>query len=158
MKSLISNQYLLFIFRIILSVVFIFAGIEKIIDPEGFSTSIANYKLLPLSLVNIAAITLPWIEVAAGLFLLFGVATKENTFLINSMLLIFIIAIGISVARGLNIDCGCFGTSSVKQVGFAKIAENSILFLMGIPLILFGSRLFSIAEPGSAENKESEKK
>ena len=59
MNNFLSNKYLLFLFRIILGFVFIYAGILKISDPAGFSEVINNYKLLPLLFVNFFAITLP---------------------------------------------------------------------------------------------------
>jgi hypothetical protein len=60
------------------------------------------------------------------------------------MLVVFIAAIGISIARGLNIDCGCFGTAGGSQVGFLKLLENSSLLFIGIILMFFGSDYLSI--------------
>ena len=88
MNNLLRNKYLLFLFRVIVGFVFIYAGIIKISDPAGFSDAINNYDLLPLSFVNFFAITLPWIEVVAGLFLLFGVSVKENSFIISVTLIV----------------------------------------------------------------------
>src|SRR5690606_40852650 len=84
---------------------------------EGFARSINNYKLLPYSAINIIALILPWIEVTAGLLLLFGIAAKENAFILDRKSVVFLIAIGISLFRGLNIDCGCFVTACGAQVG-----------------------------------------
>ena len=144
MNKLLSNKYLLILFRIIVGFVFIYAGILKISDPAGFSEAINNYDLLPLSFVNFFAITLPWIEVVAGLFLLFGISVKENSFIISVMLVVFIFAIVISLGRGLNIECGCFGTSSGSKVGIIKLLENSLLLTFSFLLIKFNSILLSI--------------
>ncbi len=144
MNKLLSNKYLLILFRIIVGFVFIYAGILKISDPAGFSDAINNYDLLPLSFVNFFAITLPWIEVVAGLFLLFGISVKENSFIISVMLVVFIFAIVISLGRGLNIECGCFGTSSGSKVGIIKLLENSLLLTFSFLLIKFNSILLSI--------------
>lgn len=142
LKKVLSNKYLLLLVRIILGFVFIYAGAEKITDPEGFSTSISNYRLLPVFLVNIAAIVMPWIEITAGLFLIFGILVKENTIIINSLLLVFIVAIAISLARGLSIDCGCFGKGN--EIGIQKLIENSLMFIAGLLLIFYDSNAFSI--------------
>ncbi len=144
MNNFLSNKYLLFLFRIILGFVFIYAGILKISDPAGFSEVINNYKLLPLLFVNFFAITLPWIEVVAGLFLLFGISVKENSFIISIMLMVFIFAIVISLGRGLNIECGCFGTSSGTKVGIIKLLENIILLILSFLLTKFYSVFLSI--------------
>jgi putative oxidoreductase len=146
MNRLIHNKYFLLTARIILAVVFIFSGIQKISEPAAFAESIMNYKLIPEVFINIASITLPWIELTAGVLLLFGVAVKENAAIISVLLGIFIIAIGISVARGLNIDCGCFGTTGGSKVGFGKIGENLLLLGMGILLIYKNSSFMSLSK------------
>lgn len=146
MLNFVSNKYLLLLFRIFLGLLFIYAGIEKISDPAAFSNAIYNYKLLPFSLVNFFAITLPWIELSAGLLLLFGVYVKENSSIIAALLIIFFIAIAISLARGLNIECGCFGTSTGAKVGLIKLVENLVLILASSLLMKFGSEKFSLRE------------
>ena len=144
MNNLLSNKYLLLLFRIIVGFVFIYAGILKISDPAGFSDAINNYDLLPLSFVNFFAITLPWIELVAGLFLLFGISVKESSFIISVMLVVFILAIIISLGRGLNIDCGCFGTNSGTKVGIIKLVENIILLTFSFLVTKFNSVFLSI--------------
>lgn len=144
MNNLLKNKYLLFLYRVIVGFVFIYAGILKISDPAGFSDAINNYDLLPLSFVNFFAITLPWIEVVAGLFLLFGISVKENSLIISVMLVVFILAIVVSLGRGLNIECGCFGTSSGTKVGIIKLVENIILLTFSFFLIKFNSVFLSI--------------
>ncbi len=144
MNKLLSNKYFLFLFRIIVGFVFIYTGILKISDPAGFSDAINNYDLLPLSFVNFFAITLPWIELVAGLFLLFGISVKESSFIISVMLVVFILAIIISLGRGLNIDCGCFGTNSGTKVGIIKLVENIILLTFLFLVTKFNSVFLSI--------------
>jgi putative oxidoreductase len=144
MNNLVSNKYLLLLFRLIVGFVFIYAGILKISDPEGFSDAINNYDLVPLISVNFFAIILPWIELVAGLFLLFGVFVKENSFIISVLLIVFILAIIISLGRGLNIECGCFGTSSGTKVGITKLVENIVLLSFSLLLTRFDSALLGI--------------
>jgi uncharacterized membrane protein YphA (DoxX/SURF4 family) len=142
MKNLVSNTYLLFIVRIILGLIFIYAGAEKISDPEAFAVSISNYRLLPVVTLNFFAITLPWIELVTGLLILFGIAVKENSSIIFLMLLVFTIAIVISLFRGLSIDCGCFGKGS--QIGLLKLGENILMLVVSLLLIVFGSDLLKL--------------
>lgn len=144
MTKLLSNKYFLLAIRIVLGVVFIFAAVYKVSGPELFAKSIVNYKLLPIFLINILAITLPWIELCAGLLLIFGVAVKENSTILSGLLLIFIIAIAISLMRGLDIECGCFGTVDGAKVGVQKILENIGLLLAGLILIKFDSKTLSV--------------
>ena len=146
MKNILVNKYLLFVLRVILALVFIYAGIEKISVPAGFSDSINNYKILPLFSVNFFAIILPWIEFIAGALLLFGIKVKENSFIISFLLSIFIIAIMISLFRGLNIDCGCFGTLNGSKIGIYKLIENLLLLLAGYILIKFDSQFLTLSK------------
>ena len=86
MINFFSNKYFLFLVRIILAFIFIYAGMQKIVDPDAFAISISNYRLLPISALNFFAITLPWIEIIAGILLMFGISVKENSTIIFSML------------------------------------------------------------------------
>jgi uncharacterized membrane protein YphA (DoxX/SURF4 family) len=108
--------------------------------------------LLPDSFINILAIILPWIEISAGLLLLFGVSVKENSIIISGMLVVFIIAIAISLARGLNIDCGCFGTTNGNELGSLKLFENIGLLVIGIILIIFNSTFLSMSNIQQTES------
>ena len=152
MKNVLNNKYLLFVLRTILAFVFIFAAILKIAEPGDFSQAIANYKLLPDISINVLGIILPWIEISAGILLLFGVAVKENSVIISGMLIVFIIAIGISLARGLNIDCGCFGTVNGDQIGLIKLLQNIGLLVIGIILIIYNSTFLSMNKPQQTES------
>jgi len=142
MKNFYSNKYLLLIIKIILGFVFIYAGAEKISDPEAFAISISNYRLLPTTAINFFAIALPWIELVAGILLIFGIAVKENSSILFSMLLVFTIAIVISLFRGLSIDCGCFGKGT--QIGLYKLGENTLMIIGTFLLMIFGSDLFKL--------------
>jgi len=147
LNKLLNNKFLLFGLRIFLGFIFIFAAVTKVADPEGFSQSIYNYKLMPDFIINFLAIAFPWIELVAGILLVFGISVKENSAIISGLLVVFIIAIGISLARGLDIDCGCFGTIDGSKVGLLKILENIGLLLLSLILIKFDSKYLSISKP-----------
>ncbi len=144
MNKILNNNFLLLAARIILGFIFVFAAVSKAAEPESFAQAIANYKLLPDFLINISAIVLPWIELSAGLLLLFGISVKENSAILSGLLIIFIAAIFISLLRGLDIDCGCYGTVDGSKVGLIKILENVGLLLLGLILLKFGSTKFSL--------------
>ena len=110
--------------RIFLGGFYLVAGAVKSLDPGKFAEAVANYRILPHDLINLVAITLPWIEVVAGLFLIAGIWFKASAWLINAMTVVFIAAIASAVARGLSIECGCFGTVGGREVGFNAIAED----------------------------------
>ena len=151
MKKFLSNKYYLLFARLVLGFVFVYAGAEKIAIPESFALSILNYKLFPLWLINFTAIILPWIELTTGMFLIFGITVKENSMIIFTLLITFNIAIIISLARGLNIDCGCFGSGT--KIGLLKLTENFLMIFLSYSLMIYSSDFFTIISDnkGSSE-------
>jgi uncharacterized membrane protein YphA (DoxX/SURF4 family) len=95
--------------RLILGGVFLVAGGLKVIDPQGSVVAVRAYRLLPNSLVTIVGWGLPFAEIALGLLLLAGIATRVVAAAMATLLIIFILAVVSVAARGLSIDCGCFG-------------------------------------------------
>ena len=89
----------------------------------------ANYRLLPHELLNLLAITLPWIEVAAGLFLVLGIWKRASALVITVLMIVFLAAIGQALARGLDIRCGCFGTVEARKVGVLALGQDFLLFI-----------------------------
>lgn len=74
--------------------------------------------------------------------MIFGIAVRENSSIIFSMLLVFTIAIIISLFRGLSIDCGCFGKGS--QIGLLKLGENTLMIIGSFLLMVFGSNFLRL--------------
>jgi uncharacterized membrane protein YphA (DoxX/SURF4 family) len=144
LKETIFNKYFLLAIRILIGFVFLFAAVFKIADTNTFAQSINNYKLLPDILINLTAIILPWIELSTALLLIFGISVKENAAIISGLLIVFIAAIFISLLRGLDIECGCFGTVDGSKIGLQKLLENIGLLLLGLVLIKFDSNYFSL--------------
>jgi putative oxidoreductase len=89
---------------------FVLACLHKIADPASFALDVATYELLPLSLVNLTAIVLPWWELAAGTMLLAGFRVRTGAALVAGMMLLFLGALLVALARGLDMSCGCFAS------------------------------------------------
>jgi putative oxidoreductase len=123
-------SWVILLIRWIVGGAFIFAGVLKIVDPAQFSTSIANYRVLPHELNNLVAITLPWVEVIAGLALVGGLWPRSAAFVITGMTAMFAVLIVSALVRGLNITCGCFGTVGGTNVGLQNLAIDSTLLVM----------------------------
>ena len=99
-------------FRLALAGVFLAAAWPKLRDQAGFAKNIFNYQLLPDAAINPLAIFLPWLELLAALALVFLPPLRRGAlWLIAAMTVVFIGAIGSAMARGINIDCGCFSTT-----------------------------------------------
>ncbi len=101
--------------RLVLGAVFVVAAGPKIADPPGFAHMIANYRLFPLSLVHAAALVLPWIELLAGIALVSGVFWKTAAKFAGALLAIFILAIGVNLARDRAVQCGCFDVHAAEK-------------------------------------------
>lgn len=94
--------------RLYLGAVFLMACVHKIAHPEVFALDIAAYEFLPTALVNLFALTLPWVEAAAGAMIVVGFRTRAAALLIALMMIAFLIALSSALARGLDLSCGCF--------------------------------------------------
>ena len=130
------------VFRFILGGMFIYASISKIAHPYAFAKIIYNYQLLPESLIYISAITLPWVEMISGLFLVAGIFKRTTAIILSSLLVVFIIAISINLIRGLNFDCGCF-TTVITEKGSDPVGlliRDILMLIPGGIIILRGKR------------------
>lgn len=127
------NKYILLVFRIFVGVVFIYASIHKILNPDAFADSIRNYLLLPPVLTNLVAITLPWVEIVCGIFLVAGLFPRSSAAVVSALLAVFSAALIISLARGLDIDCGCFDSGQGGEV------INSLYVLRDLGLLFMSA-------------------
>ena len=113
--------------RIALGIIFIVASVPKIIDPHSFSLMVFRYQILPYSLVNLAAIMMPWVEFTAGLALIVLPSfRKPAAFILFGLLVIFTVSIIFNLWRGINIACGCFTVDPDAERATAwKLVENA---------------------------------
>ena len=110
MKSLPIGCWINGILRLLVGGAFVFAGVLKIADPAKFALDVSNYRLVPHEMINLVAILIPWIEITAGSFVLAGIWLRAAALVITSLTVMFFAVIVSALARGLNIECGCFGT------------------------------------------------
>lgn len=147
MKFLIKYQpWLGLIARLVLGGVLFAAGALKIGKLEISQMAVRSYEMLPIPIANFLGIFLPFFEVAIGLLLILGAATRIMAALGGLTMFIFIIAIAQAWARGLNIDCGCFGGGGTVAPGETKYLQEILrdaglvflaLFLIRYPLTKF---------------------
>jgi uncharacterized membrane protein YphA (DoxX/SURF4 family) len=95
--------------RLVLGAVFVVAGLLKVPDPAAAVRAVRAYRLLPEVLVGPVAFGLPVVEIAVGLALLAGVFVRTAALAAAVLLVVFLVGVGSAWARGLQIDCGCFG-------------------------------------------------
>lgn len=152
MKKIIFNEKIIFLFRVIVGFVFIFASIHKIADPESFAKSIENYRVLPIFFINVVAITIPWIELIIGLFLIFGVLIKASSFITAFLMAFFSILVLLTIIRGIDISCGCFSSNTPNPIGWQKFFENIALFILSL-LVYYSKEAYLAVEKYFIEKK-----
>jgi uncharacterized membrane protein YphA (DoxX/SURF4 family) len=132
--------------RLILGGVLFAAGWLKIFTPAKSQMSVRAYEVLPISIANFLGIALPWLEVGFGILLILGIAVRLSAIVGGGLMVVFIAAISQAWARGLSIDCGCFGgggtvdpsetkylSEILRDIGLALLA----LYLVRYPMTRF---------------------
>jgi uncharacterized membrane protein YphA (DoxX/SURF4 family) len=143
MKDFLSSKYVQIALQLIIGAVFVYASYNKMFDQIAFAKSIYGYKFVPDFLINIMAIIVPPLEFIAGLFLMFGLLRKGSSLVIIVLLSVFLIALVQAYARGLDIDCGCFGSTAADKTTSGDILIRifqDILLLLGAIIIFKFSR------------------
>ena len=121
--------------RLVVGGAFVAAGALKIADSAKFAVDVSNYRLVPYELINLVAILIPWIEVTAGAFVLAGIWLRAAALVIANLTVIFFAIIVSALARGLNIECGCFGTIGGKNIGLVNLAIDAMLLFLAALLV-----------------------
>ncbi len=134
--------------RLILAGVFLVSGFLKAADPRETLVAVRAYQLLPESLVGTVAAVMPYLELALGLLLLIGLATRLCAVLGAVVLVAFIAAVASAAARGLSIDCGCFGGGGEVAAGqtayTAEILRDVGLLALAVYLAVRPDTPFSL--------------
>jgi uncharacterized membrane protein YphA (DoxX/SURF4 family) len=125
--------------RLILGGFILAASWHKLLDPYASVLAVRAYDLLPEPLVKVVGYTLPIVELLVGLCLIFGLITRVTAGWAAAMMLVFIAGIASVWARGMEIDCGCFGDGGAKPGASSQypleIARDVGLFLLAAWLI-----------------------
>ncbi len=141
---------------IALGAVFFYAGLQKHYAPAEFAEAVMAYRLIPQGMTGYVAAILPWVELTAGFFLVLGylveipgrlatalgfesgalliggIKRRSCLLLIMALALLFMVVIGVTMARGLDIDCGC-GLFQ-RRVGAAALMENILIMAVAAAL------------------------
>jgi uncharacterized membrane protein YphA (DoxX/SURF4 family) len=103
--------------RLGLAAVWLSSGILKAVDPDQTYVAVRAYDVLPMAGVEVVAALLPWFEIALGVLILIGAGLRLVAALSAALLLAFIAGVVQAWARGLSIDCGCFGGGGAVAQG-----------------------------------------
>ncbi|MEI4270507.1 MauE/DoxX family redox-associated membrane protein [Klenkia sp. LSe6-5] len=124
--------------RLLLGGVLVVAGALKLPDPAAAARAVRAYQLLPEALVGPVAFGLPVVEIAVGLALLAGVFVRTAALATAVLLVVFLVGIVSAWARGLQIDCGCFGgggqVDAADTAYPAEVARDTAMLLVALAL------------------------
>ncbi len=124
--------------RLLLGGIFVYTAVPKLTHPAEFARLVYGYRILDPSLVNLAAITLPWIEVTAGSFLALGVLPRSSAAVVAGLLALFMAAGALALARGLKIECGCFfPLLTGDRLTWRLLARDGALFAIALQPIVW---------------------
>ena len=144
MRKIFGHKLFSKLIRIILGAVLVYASLDKLANTAEFAKIIYYYRMLPAGVENLLAIFLPWIELITGLCLLFGKFTNGALLIYSSLLVIFVIALGQVLIRGLDISCGCFSVkpSTTSEV-WLRILEDLVLLFFSVNLYRYNVLLYN---------------
>ncbi len=147
-KFKIAQPWLTLLARLILGGVLIVAGALKIGNLQKSAMSVRAYEMLPIWLANFFGYALPWVEIGIGALFILGVTVRIMGALGALIMLGFIIAIAQAWARGLSIDCGCFGgggTIDPEDTKYLSTILRDIGFLaLGVFLYFYPKGRFAL--------------
>lgn len=126
--------------RVVVGGVWVVAGALKLSDPAANVRSVRAYQLLPEAVVPTVGHALPALEIVVGGALLLGLLTRVTATVSALMLAAFVIGIASAWARGLSIECGCFGGGGSPAANAAAkypwdIARDVGLLLLSVWLV-----------------------
>jgi hypothetical protein len=130
-----------------IGLIFIYAGIIKLLDPRTFAVLIDAYGIVPEILLIPLAIMLPALELAAGIGLLFD--TEKSLSIISGLLLLFIAILGYGIWMGLDVDCGCFGPEDPEVKAFHGLRTTLYrdLVMLVTVVFIYGWRQYRAIKP-----------
>jgi uncharacterized membrane protein YphA (DoxX/SURF4 family) len=123
--------FAVFILRVAVGAIFVWAGASKFGHADVFAAQIAAFRIVPHALVAPLALLLPLFEIVLGGYLVLGLYTRMAAVIAALQLAIFATAIGSAVMHGLSLSCGCFGPGDktvtswpevMRDVAFAVVA------------------------------------
>ena len=144
-KRIVSYKAVSFIFRMFLGITFLYACYDKILHPALFAEAVANYRFLPSFLIGLVAVTLPWVELMCGLFLILGLFVRSSALVASLLFSVFFVGLTSAVLRGIDINCGCFSvTNQGHSVDFSYILRDLGYLVLSIHVLFLDKGFLSL--------------
>jgi uncharacterized membrane protein YphA (DoxX/SURF4 family) len=142
-----ARFWIALLLRLFLGFAFVWAAMLKLRDPLAFATAVESYQVVSAGWARWVALGLPWLELWAGLGVFFPGLRRASVWIVGMLLLGFI---GLHLSawwRGLEVDCGCFGSSGPATAYTILLVRNSLL-LLGAAILIYWNRERELEERG----------
>jgi putative oxidoreductase len=106
---------------------FIYAGWLKAQDPVSFADSVNSFAILPSRLISTFALALPMFEIVAGVLLVINWPKRIGALALMSLTAVFCVALVLAIARGLDVNCGCFGPSASTTNPWVDLTRDLLI-------------------------------
>ena len=142
--SHLRHPALHWVLAILVGGVFVYASLAKIADPRAFAKIVYHYQVIGPSdtlgyfPANLLAVTLPWLELIAGVLLAAGLWRREAALVTAVLLVIFIASVASTMARGIDIEnCGCFALDASGRAAGVKLILGDAALLLASLVVAF---------------------
>ena len=133
-----------FAIRLLAAAIWLVAGVAKLADLDSFRVEVGAYDILPANLVDPVAYALPFVEIVIGLYLAGGLFVRQAAAVGTGLMMIFLAAQAQAWARGISLECGCFGGLTKETVGLGSILRDVALALPNVILLIRPARHLSL--------------
>jgi len=151
-REALASPWLTVRVQIALGLFFVVAALPKLVDPPSFAHMIYNYRIVPGAFVNLMALAMPWFELLAGLALILGIWTRTSAALVGALLLVFIGAISLNLARANAIDCGCFDVTAANKTPEERLAAMRFVVLRDVGMLVMVAQILWAKGRADAED------
>ena len=135
-----------------LGIIFIYSGSIKLAEPNTFAVLIDAYGIVPEIMLMPVAVTLPAMEVFAGVGLLFDI--RGSLSMIAGLMVLFIAILSYGIWMGFDVDCGCFGPKDPEAKAFhgLRLSLYRDLLMLAVITFLYGWRQYRAIKPLSIKS------
>lgn len=116
--------------RLMIGVLFVWAGVPKLIYPEVLFNAVMDYGFFNAAVAQLAAWLLPALEIILGISLIIGVKIRGAFAMATLLLAGFAILHTVVFFQGIDVTCGCFGIAGAEKITGLTVARNLILTLV----------------------------
>jgi len=148
------QKWLSTVARVALGLVLLAASLLKMVDPHQAAAAVQAYQILPTRMAEYVGYGLPLIEFFLAVALILGFGTRLVAWVTALLMVVFIVGVASAWARGLSIDCGCFGGGGAVAPGHTRYIQEIVRDLgfigLAVWLIRFPLSRFALDPSGRA--------